>query len=165
MNFYLLFISSAFLLCIFILVFFYKIGTKRSFQYLLSFLIPASLGGTAIHIGHFVLSNFRDITYYIAGITTIIFYLILSPVLLKTNSDRYSKISKLSKLFGCAIMLIYFWSIVSFGCFFVNMIYEKKLQPYQQIIQVITIPICLIWILPSENKLIGQERHNVGLTP
>lgn len=159
MILYILLIVFTSIFCSVILILSYKIGVRRALQHLASFLIPAVLGGTAIHIGHFVLPNFKDITYYIAGITTIIFYFILSPVLLKRNSDRYSKISKLSKITGCVIILLYLWSVLSFGMFFVHLIYKKHTMPYDKIIDVITMPICLIWITPSENQLISDKKN------
>ncbi len=130
----------------------YHVGFQRSIKNLLSLLIPIILSGTAIRIGRILLPNSINISYYITGIGMILFYIVLSPIIKKVASDRYRKVSKLSRLFGACIGILQCWLLISFILFFINLMFYQSfpvLRSYNYIISILTLPIRFFWFFPN----------------
>ena len=130
----------------------YHLGFERSIKNLLSLLIPIILSGTAIRIGRILLPDSLNISYYIAGIGMILFYIVLSPIIKKVTSDRYRKVSKQSRIFGIFIGILQFWLFISFVLFFINLFFNQNnpiLKEYEYIISILTLPIRFFWFFPN----------------
>ncbi|MGL4676712.1 MAG: hypothetical protein ACRCWI_03490 [Brevinema sp.] len=131
------------------LIFFWKsysLGTKKSFQNFLSLLIPIILSGTATRISRMILPNFVNISYYIAGMGTLLFYIVLAPILTKEKPDRYRKITKISRWFAGIIGVATAGLFLSFICFFINL-FVPTLLP-NQFVSLLTMPIKFLWLFP-----------------
>lgn len=124
----------------------YHIGTKKAFRKCLSILIPLALSGIATRIGHLILHDFILLSYYIAGLGTLIFYIILTPIFQKDESDRYSKITKNSRLFAVIVGIITIWLFLSLSVFFINLA-EQNILP-KQFLNIILLPIRILWLFP-----------------
>lgn len=142
-------IGFTFCLFVIILRMSYTYGIKKSFQHLLSILIPIILSGTAIRIGEILLPESIVVSYYIAATATVFFYIILFPIITKEEKDRYRKISKQSRYFSLIIGLFYFWLISSFGVFFINILLPNLFSQYQDLIFYLILPIRLFWFFPN----------------
>ena len=130
----------------------YHLGFQGSIKNLLSLLIPIILSGTAIRIGRILLPDSLNISYYIAGIGMILFYIVLSPIIKKVTSDRYRKVSKQSRIFGIFIGILQFWLFISFVLFFINLFFNQNnpiLKEYEYIISILTLPIRFFWFFPN----------------
>ena len=130
----------------------YHLGFERSIKNLLSLLIPIILSGSAIRIGRILLPDSLNISYYIAGIGMIIFYIVLSPIIKKVASDRYRKVSKQSHIFGVCVGILQFWLFISFVLFFINLFFNHNnpiLREYEYIISILTLPIQFFWFFPN----------------
>ena len=130
----------------------YHLGFQGSIKNLLSLLIPIILSGTAIRIGRILLPDSLNISYYIAGIGMILFYIVLSPIIKKVTSDRYKKVSKQSRIFGVFIGILQFWLFISFVLFFINLFFNQNnpiLREYEYIISILTLPIRFFWFFPN----------------
>ena len=130
----------------------YHLGFQGSIKNLLSLLIPIILSGTAIRIGRILLPDSLNISYYIAGIGMILFYIVLSPIIKKVTSDRYRKVSKQSRIFGIFIGILQFWLFISFLLFFINLFFNQNnpiLKEYEYIISILTLPIRFFWFFPN----------------
>ena len=130
----------------------YNLGFKRSIKNLLSLLIPIILSGTAIRIGKILLPDSINISYYITGIGTILFYLVLSPIIKKVASDRYKKLATDSRIKGVFVGVLQCWLLISFILFFVNLIFYQKipaLREYDHIITILTLPVRFFWFFPN----------------
>ncbi len=130
----------------------YHLGFQGSIKNLLSLLIPIILSGTAIRIGRILLPDSLNISYYIAGIGMILFYIVLSPIIKKVTSDRYRKVSRQSRIFGIFIGILQFWLFISFVLFFINLFFNQNnpiLKEYEYIISILTLPIRFFWFFPN----------------
>ena len=130
----------------------YHLGFQGSIKNLLSLLIPIILSGTAIRIGRILLPESINISYYIAGIGMILFYIVLSPIIKKVPSDRYKKLSKRSRLFGVCVGILQSWLFISFVLFFINLFFYQNipaLKEYDYIISILTLPIRFFWFFPN----------------
>ena len=130
----------------------YHLGFQGSIKNLLSLLIPIILSGTAIRIGRILLPDSLNISYYIAGIGMILFYIVLSPIIKKVTSDRYKKVSKQSRIFGVFIGILQFWLFISFVLFFINLFFNQNnpiLREYEYVISILTLPIRFFWFFPN----------------
>ena len=127
----------------------YKIGTQKTFKRLLSISVPLVLAGTGVRIGHIVLPNDILISYYIAGIGSILFYFILKPLFIKNESDRYRRISKQSRVFALFLALIEVWLIVAFILFFFHILYTQELSGIKFLKEIFIFPIKFLWFFPN----------------
>lgn len=125
----------------------YVSGTKKAFKRCLSILVPILLSGTATRIGALILPDFILLSYYIAGVGTLIFYTILAPIFQKNESDRYRRISKESKILAVAIGMINIWLFLSFAFFFINLLNYSIAS--QKILDIILVPIRILWLFPN----------------
>lgn len=124
-------------------------GTKKTFKRLLSFLIPIILSSIALQVRNVLLSDKSIISYYIAGIGTLLFYIVLTPSIMKEKSDRYKKISKYSQIFACFLAILQVWGFCSFIFFFIDLVYTKPLNEIKPLIDFFTIPIKFLWLFPK----------------
>lgn len=138
-------------LCLFYIFIYlaYRSGSKRAFKNFLAILIPLIFAGTAVRIGDILLPQSTKLSLYIAGIGTLLFYSILSPILRKENSDRYRRISKKSQNFACIIGFFEAWLVISFIIFFLNQFYPSILSNFNKFIYIFTLPIRFIWFFPK----------------
>lgn len=130
----------------------YHLGFQGSIKNLLSLLIPIILSGTAIRIGRILLPDSINISYYIAGVGMIIFYIVLSPIIKKVASDRYRKVSRQSHIFGMFVGVLQFWLFISFVLFFINLFFYQNiptLKEYDYIISILILPIRFFWFFPN----------------
>ena len=130
----------------------YNLGFKRSIKNLLSLLIPIILSGTAIRIGRILLPDSINISYYIAGVGMILFYIVLSPIIKKVPSDRYKKLATQSRLQGVCVGILQCWLLISFILFFINLFFYQSApipRPYDQIMSILILPIRFFWFFPN----------------
>jgi len=145
MNLYLISLVTCFIIFYIFIYKAYQVGTKQTFKRFLAILIPLVFAGTAVRIGYILLPKSNQLSFYIAGIGTLLFYSILSPVLRRINPDRYRKISKNSRLLACIIGVFEAWLVISFIVFFLNQFYPNYTENYKQLINIFTLPIRFIW--------------------
>lgn len=146
MNYLWIICFIVFVCSIFYLKAMYNVGAQKAFQKCLSIVVPVLLSGTATRIGHLILPNFLLISYYIAGIGTLIFYIVLRPILQKDKSDRYRRITKNSRILAMFIGLVIIWLVVSVFTFFFNLLAPNMFP--QKVLDIILLPIYIFWFFP-----------------
>lgn len=122
----------------------YSVGLAQTSRQFINILIPFIMGGITVRMGEYLLPN-PQIVHYIAGIGTIIFYIILYPIINKKYSDRYEKISKESRKLACFVAILKVWIFSSLILFFISKLATVHYTQIKEVINLILIPLKLIW--------------------
>lgn len=127
----------------------YYQGTQKVVKRLVLLLLSLILAGTAIRLGYILLPQSTQISYYIACIGTILFYIILTPIFKRQSYDRYQRISKTSRIFACFVALIEAWFFISYIVFFWDLFYPINNSPaLDKLVDIFLLPIRFIWFFP-----------------
>ncbi len=146
-NIYVIF--ALFIVSVFYIRHSYHIGFKKAFRIFLSIAIPIVLAGTSVRIGRIFLTDSMNVTYYIACIGTVLFYLVLYPILLKEESDRYRRITRDSRILGALISAATIWMFCSYLMFFVRLALPGVFSSLNQhFTALILMPVNIIWLFP-----------------
>ncbi|MGL4562119.1 MAG: hypothetical protein ACRCV0_07540 [Brevinema sp.] len=127
----------------------YLNGLSHSFRKLINILIPFILGGITARIGRNLLPNSVNLVYYMSGIGTLLFYMILHPIINKVHSYRYKKISRYSRQLACLVSLINVWILLSFIFFFIHKIFVNIFNTDGIWISILNIPLNIFWLFPE----------------
>ncbi|MGL4394874.1 MAG: hypothetical protein ACRCS8_06600 [Brevinema sp.] len=125
----------------------YSKGLSYSFRKFLNIIIPFILGAITYRIALMVLPQSIELAQIIAGIGTLVFYIIIYPIINKEMSDRYRKISKGSRQLACLLTIFNCWVALSIILFFIFKLNLSGPRFSSDIVRVLLLPIRLFWFL------------------